>query len=144
MVELLLEGYLPLNEYSAKYRISLSTLRRRIRSGDIEYRFEAGKYWLAERPPTKYGHVMSEKAMESNHPNQSLNEAAMAPEGPTLQATDVLLDSAKRMMQELKSAYVSVLQEKEKQITELKEEVSDLKTLVTILEAENERLNLSR
>ena len=129
---MLLKGYLPLNEYSSKFRISLSTLRRRIRADEIEYRFEGGKYWLAERPPTKYGHIMGQQKVEPT--------AVIQPAPATAQSADSLLDSAQKMMQELKSAYVSVLHEKENQITELKEEVSDLKTLVTILEAENERL----
>jgi regulator of replication initiation timing len=35
---------------------------------------------------------------------------------------------------------MNVLQEKEEQLIQLKEEVSDLKTLVRVLEDENERL----
>lgn len=144
------KGYLPLNDYSAKYRISLSTLRRRIRAGELEYRFEGGKYWLAEQPPKKYGHVMAEEQQQvvSLAQMAAVTPATVAPSGSSMQAssartTDALLDSAKNMMQELKGAYVSVLHEKEKQITELKEEISDLKTLVKILEADNERLRMN-
>ena len=55
-----------------------------------------------------------------------------------------LLHSAQSLLQELKNAYVKVLHEKEEQITQLKEEVIDLKTLVKILESENERLKSNR
>ena len=130
---MLLKGYLPLNEYSSRFRVSLSTLRRRIRAGEIEYRFEGGKYWLAEKPPTKYGHIVGQQKIEPESTQEPKREVQSLP-------AESLLDSAQKMVQELKSAYVSVLHEKEKQITELKEEVSDLKTLVTILETENERL----
>ncbi len=148
------KGYLPLNEYSAKYHISLSTLRRRIRAGEIEYRFESGKYWLKELPPTKYGHPVSFEETTGGIPAEfvastptisTVNDkpaiaqtlaATPAPQAPT----ENLLVSAKQMMQEIKSAYVSVLHEKEEQIMHLKEEVADLKTLVKILESEADRL----
>ncbi|OFZ19337.1 MAG: hypothetical protein A2Z20_01720 [Bdellovibrionales bacterium RBG_16_40_8] len=41
---------------------------------------------------------------------------------------------------EIKNAYKTILQEKEQQILQLKEEIVDLKTLVEILETENSRL----
>jgi hypothetical protein len=53
------------------------------------------------------------------------------------------MKSAQQMMQELKSAYVSVLHEKEEQIMQLKKENADLKTLVQILEGETDRLKLN-
>lgn len=51
-----------------------------------------------------------------------------------------ILTAANRLLTELKKAYTQILQEKEEQILHLKEEVTDLKTLVRVLEAENERL----
>ena len=54
------------------------------------------------------------------------------------------LSSARRIpdevLEELKKAYLASLQSKEEQIFQLKEEVADLKTLVRVLESENERL----
>ena len=37
-------------EYSALYRVSLSTLRRRIKTGDIEFKLIEGKYLLKNGP----------------------------------------------------------------------------------------------
>lgn len=51
-----------------------------------------------------------------------------------------IITAANRLLTELKRAYTQILQEKEEQILHLKEEVTDLKTLVRVLEAENERL----
>lgn len=51
-----------------------------------------------------------------------------------------ILTAANRLLTELKKAYTQILQEKEEQILHLKEEVADLKTLVRVLEADNERL----
>ncbi len=44
------------------------------------------------------------------------------------------------MLKEIKDAFIKVLQEKEEQILNLNEEIADLKTLVRMLEIENERL----
>ena len=44
------------------------------------------------------------------------------------------------MMDELKRAYSMILQEKEEQVCQLREEIADLRTLVRVLEAENLRL----
>lgn len=137
--------WLPLNEFSTKYKVSLSTLRRRIRSGEIEHKFAEGKYWLADRPILKHARKFDYEARgveEENGkvinlgletpPSQEVSEEFISGEG--------LLDSANKLMAELKGAFISVLHEKEDQIMQLKEEIADLRTLVRILEADNERL----
>ena len=52
-----------------------------------------------------------------------------------------ILSAANRLLTELKKAYSQILQEKEEQILQLREEVTDLKTLVRVLEGENDKLN---
>ena len=42
-------SWLALNEYSAKYRVSISTLRRRIKAGQIHVHSEQGKYFLNDQ-----------------------------------------------------------------------------------------------
>jgi hypothetical protein len=141
-------GWLALNEYSAKYRVSLSTLRRRIRSGEVQSRFEEGKYWLRDAPLArqhKSVHIPEEMA------SVEVTKPAAPQDAPIVAAVDSeativasnLMKSAQQMMQELKSAYVSVLHEKEEQIMQLKKENADLKTLVQILEGETDRLKLN-
>lgn len=51
-----------------------------------------------------------------------------------------ILTAANKLLTELKKAYTQILQEKEEQMLHLKEEVTDLKTLVRVLEGENDRL----
>ena len=43
-------------------------------------------------------------------------------------------------IEQLKRAYSNILQEKEEQLLQLKEEVVDLKTLVRVLESDNDRM----
>ena len=48
-------AWIPLANYSVQYRVSLSTLRRQIKSGTLDYRIEKGKYLLKEVPPPEQG-----------------------------------------------------------------------------------------
>ncbi|MCO5112753.1 MAG: hypothetical protein M9899_01110 [Bdellovibrionaceae bacterium] len=41
-------NWIPLADYSAKYKVSISTLRRRIKNEQIEYAFDNGKYFLPD------------------------------------------------------------------------------------------------
>jgi len=116
-----ISNWLPLNEYSSKYKISLSTLRRRIRVNDVKSRFEGGKYWLADYPIAKHSRIKED-----------------------LQPVAQSVDASSEIMSEIKRAYVLVLHEKEEQIMQLKEEIVDLKTLVKILESENDRLSANQ
>ncbi|MEQ1664078.1 MAG: hypothetical protein ABL927_01730 [Bdellovibrionales bacterium] len=114
------QPWMPINEYAAKYKISQSTLRRRIRAGAIEFKFDDGKYWLPDIQIKK--HVRVEDRIVENL---------------ILKATE---QDDQKIISELKSVYVSALHEKEEQIMYLKEEINDLKTLVKVLESENSRL----
>ena len=128
------QQWLPLNEYSIKYNVSISTLRRRIRQSEIEYQFRDGKYWLKD--------VQTPRGYKSAQPIMA-KPLSTAERQSTEASIDLTAENAKavadRLVAELKSAYVLVLQEKEEMILQLKEEVADLKTLVKILESENER-----
>jgi hypothetical protein len=135
---LLNKGWMPLNEYSNKYRVSLSTLRRRIRANEIEFRFDDGKYWLLDAPIAKPPHGVELRAVTAPRAIETQSEFAIS--SNTIPQPEGLLNSAQNLLQELKNAYVKVLHDKEEQITQLKEEVIDLKTLVKILESENDRL----
>ena len=156
-------GWLPLNEYSNKYNVSTSTLRRRIRDNAIEFQFRDGKYWLKD-VQTARGYKsttpMFAQAQTQTAPQVGPVSAAALHSSPAVMAAapppapvqtqtqsyasvQSASEVADKLVTELKSAYVLILQEKEEMILQLKEEVADLKTLVRILENENERLRPS-
>ncbi len=132
------QNWLPLLEYSAKYRVSLSTLRRRIKSGEIEYKFADGKYMLKDGPL----HMSS--GSETIAPPSSVSSQSQKSAKPESRPTEVDHDQYWRttqgLLNEIKKAYSLILQEKEEQILQLKEEVADLKTLVRVLEEDNQRI----
>lgn len=126
---------LSLTEYSSRYRVSISTLRRRIKSNDIPFVFKDGKYFIKEE--NQQNAPTSDATVRANHrPSQVFGNNV----GPSLKNSDPDVGVSERLFVELKKAYSQILHEKEEQILVLKEEISDLKTLVKVLEAENNRL----
>lgn len=123
-------NWLSLMEYSAKHRVSLSTLRRRIKTGEIEFKLAEGKYLLRDGPLQTVNVEASETIAP---PTQVKSQKPDVDQDQFWRATQGLLN-------EIKKAYSLVLQEKEEQILQLKEEVADLKTLVRVLEEDNMRL----
>ena len=143
------DSWLPLMDYSTKHRISVSTLRRRIKANDIRYRFEEGKYFIMDEPMGAHQRV--------HRPSQDSDQAALVgahqgmmkgqemaqdlnDKNVKVNKEEPILTAANKLLNELKKAYTQILQEKEEQILHLKEEVTDLKTLVRVLESENDRL----
>lgn len=111
-------NWLSLMEYSNKYQISMSTLRRRIKNRELKYQLKTGKYYLSDEPMDNQNDVDLTSHLE-------------------VEKTSSNSDS---YLAELKKAYTMILHEKEEQIQILKEEIADLKTLVGVLESENQRL----
>lgn len=153
-------SWLPLAEYSMKHQVSISTLRRRIKADDIQYRFDDGKYLILEdeqatqvnadehRPSLRSDGQTKSALILANQPNQLLatqvahatQVQAMANSHAHSEASESVITAANRLLADLKKAYTQVLHEKENQIQSLKQELADIKTLVKVLEFENEKL----
>lgn len=120
------QNWVSLFEYSAKYGISLSTLRRRIKAQSIAYKLDNGKYFILDEA------TVTEPAMAATPSKQQVVQAEQGPTASFMEAS--VLASANRLVEELKAAYAKILQEKEEQIGVLKEEIIDLKMLVSLME----------
>jgi len=125
------ENWLALNEYANKHQVSISTLRRRIKSNKIKYKLEEGKYFIED--DGKFGSGYAAGSLDNSMGNQGLASSNQVASSENISMTKLLLE-------ELKRAYLDSLQSKEDQILYLKQQVSDLKTLVMFLEKENSRL----
>lgn len=150
--------WLPLMEYSTKYRVSVSTLRRRIKTDDINFRFEDGKYFIMDEPvgthqrvhrPSRKSEIAlvgAHQGMMKNMASSELKSAASyfveVPTESLSNRDEPVLLAASKLLQELKSAYLQVLKEKDEELLALKEEVADLKTYVHILEDQNTKLKI--
>ena len=120
--------------------MSISTLRRRIKADDVVFRFQDGKYFLKDAS-LKGPKPKSSGSFAPPHKNEE----------PEIQRTETVektdstestpfLTATQEMLAELKKAYSIILQEKQEQVMLLRDEVADLRTLVSVLEEENSRL----
>lgn len=136
--------WLSLTDYSTKHKVSVSTLRRRIKADDIKFKFEDGKYLLLDEHPGTHqrdyrpSQTSELTLMGALKKDIDFKESTLA--SLNQKKDEQLILSTNRLLTELKKAYSLVLQEKEEQILELKEEISDLKTLIKVLEGDNQRL----
>ncbi len=141
-------SWLALTEYSTKYHVSISTLRRRIKADDIRYRFEDGKYLILDEMPKKLEQagphrpsLTSDVTLDSASPVSRETEIQAISVHQNNETGESVLTAANKLLIDLKKAYTQILQEKEEQIMYLKEEIIDLRTLVKVLESENHRLH---
>ncbi len=123
-----LNSWLPLNDYANRYKLSVSTVRRRIKSQKVEFKLDDGKYFILDDMDGQPNTVTT----QAPEPSRTFT--------PTTAAGEVATLPMKLLLEELKRAYLDSLQSKEDQILHLKQQVSDLKTLVMCLEKENSRL----
>lgn len=151
-----MEKWLLLTDYASKYRISVSTLRRRIKAGAQAHRFEAGRYYLQDQyepqaEASMPGHVSMQQLSQISVASATMASTNMAstatpvaafaaPLAVTHISDEPLITTTSKLLNELKQAYTLILHEKEEQIIYLKEEIADLKTLVRVLESDNARL----
>ncbi len=134
-----MEKFLPINEYSSKYKVSISTIRRRIRSKEIQFRMENGKYLVFDQAPEVDSRGSSEGVGYERYAGKQNKETYLSED-----QIDNSFSSTHKLLEELKKAYSMILLEKEEQIIALKEEIADLRTLARVLENENARLQQPR
>ena len=115
------QEWLSLTGYSQKYNVSISTLRRRIRSGTITVKLEEGKYFIVDE-------------QQSVPINQ--DQSVEIPENKNEQKQGSLIDKLLNTQQEP----YQLLTEKDKKIEVLQTQISDFNTLVALLEKENFKL----
>lgn len=152
--------YLSLNEYSNKYGISISTLRRRIRAGQFSYSLKFGKYFLKDQSPDTFSKKQKvtkrdnkeirfnsgKKKFESQSSSfEQLKDEAVKDIESGKSKNDLLSALLKdssflvRLMDSQKELY-SQIEKKEKKISEQQSQIADLDTLVALLEKENKDL----
>ena len=155
------QKWIAISDYSIKYKTSISTLRRRMKQSKIDFNFEGGKYWLRDEPPKRLKYVNkteNEAPAASAPPQKDMQLEVEKEKGSTLSTSFVqqknlnqggaessgdssVWGTAQQLLQEIKKAYMVILQEKEEQILILKDELSDLKTLIRVLEHNNKMLS---
>jgi hypothetical protein len=144
------QNWMTLVEYSNKYDISISTLRRRIKNNEIAHQSDNGKYLVEDIHPKDSLRLAREQKIAETKTEKQIPvlKAAATPskksndlDSSRFESNEAVFTTANRLLDELKKAYSFILQEKEEQIIALRSELSDLKTLVRVLEDELDRKN---
>ncbi len=117
--------WLSLTEYSQKHNVSISTLRRRIRSGTITVKLEDGKYFIVDDQQNA-DLLQGQSTEDSKTPDCSTED--MKPNS--------FIDKLLITQQEL----YRLLAEKDKKNEFLQLQISDFNTLVALLEKENSQM----
>ncbi|MGZ3769713.1 MAG: hypothetical protein ACXVCP_00935 [Bdellovibrio sp.] len=152
---------LPLQDFSTnKYKISESTGQCRFEAEKINYRLEDGKYFIMDEPVGAHQRVHrpsqeSDLALVGAHQGMMKDNGTMSSFNLNVEAEaqaqvnsnniksqkdEAILNATNKLLTDLKKAYSQILNEKDLQLLHLRQEMADLKTLVSVLESENERL----
>ena len=124
-----MNAWIDITEFSAKYGVSTSTLRRRIRGQSIAYRLERGKYLLEDSEdtlktaPLFARHTLSVKAPEVATREEKLHDPVAN-----------LLESDSVLPIHFKAELTALQQENRK----LKAQAAEMQTLIQVLESELE------
>ena len=95
--------WLTLQEYSNKYRVSISTLRRRIKSKEIEYIFKNGKYLIlvSQKHLTDREHQKSFNDMQNLLKEKDFQISKLKLEIEDLNQLVLLLEQEKNRLEEI-------------------------------------------
>lgn len=109
-----MDGWIDLVEYSAKYGISQSTLRRRIRAQALAYKMERGKYMLQDSSDAMKDAPLFARQIHYGAPRQTIKAQLPVDLSP--------------LKAEIEKAHL--------ENRKLKAQIAELETLVGVLEAE--------
>jgi hypothetical protein len=106
-----MEKWLPVLDYAVNKKVSISTLRRRIKSQLVEHKLENGRYLIRAE-------------FETDNPEEFF----------ALQQSESSMVVVQNLVSELKKAYGLVLAEKEELIQQLRSEIETLRHINRFLE----------
>jgi hypothetical protein len=122
------DNWIDIQEFSQKYGVSSTTLRRRIRSKSIPYKLNKGRYLLED----------SEKTL-SGAPLFSRHHQSAPPQGAESGGTKGIFDPIEMFLENgdvLPIVMKSEFEQLKKENRRLKQEIAELQTLVKVLEGE--------
>lgn len=142
--------WLPLIEYSVKTGVSLSTIRRKIKTNSIQYRLEKGRYLILLQDssetgtqPVQQGVGASSQDVDrwQDKPLSRFNPSAAIMAEPEEGEDRRLLPMVEKAVNMVSDAFEYALVQKEEQIRileqrnqELEDRVNELKLLVRVIE----------
>lgn len=154
--------YLSLVEYSNKYKVSVSTLRRKIRTKQLPYNIKFGKYFLKDQNLEDSKII---KTNQSKKDNYILNQNKITQEEKSVQKQINVKDipsykpinssysytskevsflsqqvSFLDQIKEMQKDFFKQIEKKEEKLAEQKDKISELNIFINLLKTENKEL----
>jgi hypothetical protein len=135
--------WLPLIEYSVRSGVSLSTIRRKIKTGAIQYRLEKGKYLILFHDMNRTSRQPNPTASNDigrwhDQPLHRVEESPRISQDPYVRDPMPMVETAVRLVGD---AFERTLREKDERIRllekcnrDLEERLNELRLLVRVLE----------
>ena len=136
--------WLALNEYASTHGISISTLRRRIKTGSVLFKLQNGKYYIspsssqAKRIKKEAGKLLSEKKKVA--PLSSPQRNSLEQESTSSKKHIDTQSKWGQVVADMQKDFLQTIEQKDKKISKQKDQIADLNTLTALLEKENQSL----
>ena len=127
-----MSNWLPITEYSIRNGLSVSTIRRKIKNKSLEHKIENGKYFIMD--DNADNEEDDNKLSMSTPMGIDVSKKSFASINDVIDFAQRSIDTATELNRELIDEKEKVIHIQDGLILQLKEQVSELKMLVNILE----------
>jgi hypothetical protein len=127
-----MSNWLPITEYSFKNRISVSTIRRKIKSNTLRSKIENGKYFIMDEDADY--EIGENKFYVKSIDGSGDDKVGFSNIDDLISFAERSINMVSRLNQELMEEKDKVVKIQEGVILQLREQINELKMLVNILE----------
>ena len=127
-----MSNWLPITEYSFKNRISVSTIRRKIKSNTLKFKVENGKYFIMDEDADY--EISENRFYIRSTDGKGDNKIGFSNIDELVNFAERSINTVSRLNQELATEKDKVIKIQEGTILQLKEQINELKMLVSVLE----------
>ena len=131
-----MSNWLPITEYSLRNGISVSTIRRKIKNKSLEHKIENGKYFIMD---DNADYEISDNKLSMSTPTGiDVSKKGFTNINDLIDFAQRSIDTATELNRELIEEKEKVIHIQDGLILQLKEQVGELKMLVSVLEKNNQ------
>ena len=127
-----MSNWLPITEYSLRNGISVSTIRRKIKNKSLEHKIENGKYFIMD--DNADFEIGENKLSMSTPTGIDVSKKSFTNINDVIDFAQRSIDTATELNRELIEEKEKVIHIQDGLILQLKEQIGELKMLVSVLE----------
>jgi hypothetical protein len=124
--------WLPITEYSLKNKMSISTIRRKIKSNTLKFKVENGKYFIIDEDADY--EIGENRFYIRSMDGKGDDKMGFSNIDELVNFAERSISTVSRLNQELVAEKDKVIRMQEGAILQLREQINELKMLVSVLE----------